>query len=51
MNNLGKLQTKLMKIDRRHLQLALIILTLALFIIGAGAPGDFGDHAALITVP
>jgi hypothetical protein len=32
------------KIDRRHIQLALLILTLTLFVLGAGAPGALGDH-------
>ena len=30
------------KIDRRHVQLALVILTISLFALGAGAPTDGG---------
>jgi len=30
------------KIDRRHIQLILLILSLPLLVIGAGAPGDGG---------
>lgn len=31
------------RLDRRHVQLALLILTLILFVLGAGAPGAGGD--------
>lgn len=31
------------KLDQRHLRLALIILSLALFVIGAGAPEIGGE--------
>jgi hypothetical protein len=39
-NNLTSL---LSKVDRRHLQFALLILTLSMLVISAGAPGAFGD--------
>ncbi len=31
------------KIDRRHVQIALIVLALSLFVLSAGAPGAPGD--------
>jgi hypothetical protein len=31
------------RIDRRHIQLFLLILSLSLLVIGAGAPGGPGD--------
>jgi hypothetical protein len=37
----------LSKIDRRHVQLALVILALSLFVLGAGAPGALGDFVKL----
>ncbi len=33
----------LTKLDRRHVQLFVLILTLILLILGAGAPGAGGD--------
>lgn len=30
-------------LDRRHVQLFILILTLILFVLGAGAPGAGGD--------
>ena len=30
------------KLDSRHIQLALLILSLSLFVLGAGAPGSSG---------
>ena len=30
------------KIDRRHVQLIVLIITLSLFVLGAGAPGATG---------
>ena len=42
-----KLTLSLSKIDRRHLQLMLVLLTLGLLVIGAGAPavsGGAGGH-------
>jgi len=32
------------QIDRRQVQLALLILTLSLLVVGAGAPGALGDY-------
>jgi hypothetical protein len=32
----------LQQVDRRHIQLALLVLTLALFVLGAGAPSADG---------
>jgi hypothetical protein len=42
--NLHDLTNMLAKIDRRHVQLALLIMTMILFVLGAGAPGALGDH-------
>ncbi len=36
------------KVDRRHVQLALLILALSLFVLGAGAPGAPPDMKSLI---
>lgn len=36
------------KVDRRHVQIALLILALSLFVLGAGAPGSPGDMKALL---
>ncbi len=30
------------RVDKRHVQLALTLLGLILFVLGAGAPGDMG---------
>ena len=30
------------RLDRRHAQLVVLLLTLILFVLGAGAPGDWG---------
>jgi len=35
----------LTKIDRRKVQIALLIFILSMFVLSAGAPGAFGDHA------
>jgi hypothetical protein len=32
------------RLDRRHIRLGLAVLTLALFVLGAGAPGMGGGH-------
>ncbi len=34
----------LSRLTWRHIWLALVILSLALFVLGAGAPGDYGGH-------
>jgi hypothetical protein len=40
---MNKMTSMLNKVDRRNVQLALIILALSLFVLGAGAPGALGD--------
>jgi hypothetical protein len=38
------------KIDRRHIQLAIIVITLTMLALGVAAPAGFGDHGpALLT--
>ena len=39
---LAFLLSSLQKIDRRHLQMLFIIVSLAMLVIGAGAPADAG---------
>ncbi len=39
---LALLLSSLQKIDRRHLQLLFVIVSLAMLVIGAGAPADAG---------
>lgn len=39
---LSKLALFAQKIDRQHLQVAFVLLTLALFVLGAGAPDSGG---------
>ncbi len=41
-NHLNRLIVFSSKIDRRHIQLAIAILALAMLILGAGAPTDSG---------
>ena len=36
------------KIDRRHVQIALAILALSLFVLSAGAPGSWGDFRSVV---
>ena len=31
------------KVDNRHVRIALLILAISLFVLGAGAPGAHGD--------
>lgn len=38
-----ELISRLSKVDQSHVRLAVIILALSLFVLGAGAPGAFGD--------
>jgi hypothetical protein len=33
------------KIDRRHVQIVMVILALSLFVLSAGAPGSWGDFS------
>ena len=40
--NLGSLKLRLAQLDGRHVRLGLAVLTLALFVIGAGAPAGSG---------
>jgi hypothetical protein len=39
----SELTNLLSKIDRRNVQFALIVLTLSMLVLSAGAPGAFGD--------
>jgi hypothetical protein len=39
--NLGLM---LERLNQRHIRLVLVVLSLALFVLGAGAPADFGGH-------
>jgi hypothetical protein len=39
---LNQLKLNLARVDSRHVRLALIILSLALFVLGAGAPDTGG---------
>jgi hypothetical protein len=41
-NKLALLALSARKINRQHIQLALVILTLAMLVLGAGAPADGG---------
>jgi len=41
-NKLALLALSAQKINRQHVQLALVILTLAMLVLGAGAPTDGG---------
>lgn len=41
--NKNDLTSLMSKIDRRHVQLAVIIVTLSMLVLSAGAPGAFGD--------
>jgi len=42
-SQLNQIVSTLSKIDQRHVRLALIILSLTLFVIGAGAPAIGGE--------
>jgi hypothetical protein len=44
--NLNQIYSVITKIDRRHIQLALVIVSLTLLALGAAAPAGFGDHGA-----
>jgi hypothetical protein len=43
-NNTRKLSLFLGQVDRRHVRLGLAVLTLALFVLGAGAPAIDGGN-------
>jgi hypothetical protein len=47
-NKKNKFINLVSKIDRRHVQIALLILTLSLFVLSAGAPGSWGDFKVII---
>jgi hypothetical protein len=42
-NQFNRIALTVSKYDQRHVKLALIILSLALFVIGAGAPAVGGE--------
>ena len=42
-NQINRITLAVSKYDQRHVKLALIILSLALFVIGAGAPAVGGE--------
>jgi hypothetical protein len=39
-NKLALLVSSFARIDRRHIKLAFVVLTLAMLVLGAGAPAD-----------
>ena len=43
--NIHKLGPVLGDLDQRHIRLGLAVLTLVLFVLGAGAPGVGGGHS------
>ena len=40
--NTNKIKVTFGKVDQRHVQLGLVVLTLVLFVLGAGAPSSGG---------
>ncbi len=42
-NTLESLSLVAGRVDKRHIQLALTLLGIILFVLGAGAPGDLGS--------
>lgn len=42
--NIRNLNPILGQLDRRHVQLGLVVLTLVLFVLGAGAPAAGGGY-------
>lgn len=46
----NELTSLMSKVDRRHIQFALLVLALSMLVIGAGAPGAFGDFTNSIIV-
>jgi hypothetical protein len=40
---LNNLNYRVSKINRQHVQIVFVILMLAMFVLGAGAPGAWGD--------
>ncbi len=49
-NYKNELTSLFSRIDRRHIQFALVVLALSLLVIGAGAPGAFGDFTNSVIV-
>jgi len=43
-NTINTLAVSFTKINKTHLQFALMLLTLVMLVLGAGAPEDVGDH-------
>jgi hypothetical protein len=43
-HNIRNLSLAMGRLDRRYIRLGLVVLTLALFVLGAGAPGMPGGH-------
>ena len=41
-HTLGNLHLMLGQVEPRHIRLGLVLLTLVLFVLGAGAPGGLG---------
>ena len=39
---INNLSLTLARLDHRHIRLGLVVLSLVLFVLGAGAPGDEG---------
>ena len=50
MKHINLISFKLSKIDRRYVYLAWIVAVMAMLAVGAGAPCDFGDRAAIFTL-
>lgn len=44
----NQLNSLVSKVDRRHVRIALLILSLSMFLLGAGAPGSAGDMDRVI---
>ena len=42
--NMWNMGLKLGQLDSRYIRLGLVVLSLALFVLGAGAPVDGGGH-------
>lgn len=43
-NTISYLALSLTKINKTHIQFALMVLTLVMLVLGAGAPEDVGDN-------
>jgi hypothetical protein len=42
-NQISRITLAISKVDQRHVKLALVFISLALFVIGAGAPAVGGE--------